>query len=363
MSFLDPATLRSLLADANPALSLYLSLDPARDVAEVANGLLRDLFDEAEAALAASGLDEARCQCVLQEARAAAASLDPAEHRPPGLAIFVGDHLRETILLPGPPERRVVLARHYHIKPLLPLLARDRRFRLLTITGRETHLYEATPYEWREARLDWMLPEVAAELDGGAAVAADREERRQTLLTQDLRRIVTAVARYLGSDPAPLLLAAEPETGGHFHKIAQPHLPQLEAATLALNPAAFSEADLHARVVDLITPQLEADVDAAIEQVNARLGTARGDVSLRLEEILAAAEQGRAEAVIVDRDAALWGRYGTEGGLTPHGTPAPGDEDLLNCAAVLTMRNGGRAYAVPRARIPRGMPAAATFRY
>jgi hypothetical protein len=44
-----------------------------------------------------------------------------------------------------------------------------------------------------------------------------------------------------------------------------------------------------------------------------------------------------------------------------------GDEDLLNRAAVVTLRLGGRAYAVPHTRLPLndklGTQAAALFRY
>jgi hypothetical protein len=40
-----------------------------------------------------------------------------------------------------------------------------------------------------------------------------------------------------------------------------------------------------------------------------------------------------------------------------------GGGDLLNLAALLAMRNGGRAYAVPRERIPRQVPATATLRF
>ena len=37
--------------------------------------------------------------------------------------------------------------------------------------------------------------------------------------------------------------------------------------------------------------------------------------------------------------------------------------DLLNQAAAVTLRHGGYAYALPRSRIPRAVPAAATLRF
>jgi hypothetical protein len=60
----------------------------------------------------------------------------------------------------------------------------------------------------------------------------------------------------------------------------------------------------------------------------------------------------------------LWGRFGPEqGNVVAHGSQAAGDEDLLNVAAVMTLRQGGRAFAIERSRIPRQSAVIATLRY
>lgn len=110
-------------------------------------------------------------------------------------------------------------------------------------------------------------------------------------------------------------------------------------------------------------PGLRAELDGVLEQINARLGTAEPTVAIRLEEILGAATEGRVDTVVVAEDETLWGRFEPGQALVAHGKPGPDDEDLLNQAALLTLRNGGRAFALPRERLPRQVPAAATLRF
>jgi hypothetical protein len=63
----------------------------------------------------------------------------------------------------------------------------------------------------------------------------------------------------------------------------------------------------------LIRPMLDADLNAVLDQVNARLGTAEPIVAIRLEEILTAGREGGIDSVVVARDEPLWGRL-TAGG-------------------------------------------------
>jgi hypothetical protein len=66
---------------------------------------------------------------------------------------------------------------------------------------------------------------------------------------------------------------------------------------------------------------------------------------------------------VVAEDETIWGHFSPDNTLTGHGSRGPHDEDLLNQAVVLAMRNGARAFAVPRERLPRQVPAAALLRY
>ena len=51
------------------------------------------------------------------------------------------------------------------------------------------------------------------------------------------------------------------------------------------------------------------------------------------------------------------------GQVAMHDQPQPGDEDLLDRAAVHTLLASGTVYAVPAAQVPGPGPAAALLRY
>jgi hypothetical protein len=57
-----------------------------------------------------------------------------------------------------------------------------------------------------------------------------------------------------------------------------------------------------------------------------------------------------------------WGRCGPHGtAVVTHGNKQPGDEDLLNVAAMHTLLRGGAAYAVPSDQMPGGGQLAAIY--
>ncbi len=60
-----------------------------------------------------------------------------------------------------------------------------------------------------------------------------------------------------------------------------------------------------------------------------------------------------------------WGRFEAQAGdVVVHESHEPGDQDLLDLAAVQTLMHAGRVYAVQAAQVPdSGNPAAAVFRY
>jgi hypothetical protein len=372
----------TLLARAACTVSVYLSNTPTDHDRRGPDARLRSLIQLAEDQLERRGMELRVRDVILDPLRQFAAGTDFARHRDPCLALFTRSEGAPdgevsdagapnegasatgmtTIALPWTRPDEVIVGPDFHIKPLLPILALDRRFNILALSKSNVRLLSATPFDWTAVPLDALPIEAQAELDSRpAADTASTDEARMALIVADPRRIAIAVKTALGDDPAPIVLVADPHVAGHFAKHAQ--LRGLHPAVLHLNPFALTEAELHGKVVELMQPDLQSELDGVLEQVNARLGTAEPTVAIRLEEILAAAQEGRVDTVVVAEDEALWGRFEPGQRLVAHGKPGPDDEDLLNQAAVLALRNGGRAFAVPRERLPRQAPAAAILRF
>ncbi len=363
----DGDRFRPLLEEQWPALSIYCSTDPDQRDVRAHEARLRQSLDEAERSLRALPDAEQAGGALMERARSVCASIDFAEHRDPCLVLLLSPQSAHLVSAPIGMDEGVQVARHFHLKPLLPFLTRNRHFHVLAVSAGNAKLFTATPFSWSERPLDQLPMDAEAEFDSlpasdfapGSGQSA--EDARKALMLEDMRRVAAAVRSALGTDPAPVVLAAEPNTAGHFPALA--HLPQILDEKLLLNPFAIPPAELHAKALGIMEPLLDQDAETVLDQVNARLGTAEPTVSLRLEEILMAAHEGRVDAVAVASDRLIWGRYEPGRTVEAHGHPVPGDEDLLNHAAVLSLRNGARAFSLPAARLPRQAPAAAIFHY
>ncbi len=355
-----PDTLRALLEPADPMLTVYVRFDPDQRDLRGPEADLRRLIAEAGAQLAEYGVSSEDRQALLAPLEELAPGL--ADHRDPGLAIFARGGSTEVVQLPEALPEMVVVGRHAHLKPLLPALARYRRYHILALSSARARLVTATPYSWEERRLEAVPAAQQAELDSlPAGDPAARDAERMRLITADPNRVAHAVRAALGQDAGPVVLVAEPQVAGHFIKGAA--LPGLLADSVAVNPFALADEELRSRALAVIEPVLRAEADAVLEQVQARLGTAERNVAIRLEEILAASMEGRVDAIVVASDETLWGRYTPGHVVAADGHRARGDEDLINMAAVQAMRTGARAFARPRAELPRQVPAAATLRF
>ena len=362
---IDADTFSRLLPPVICGISIYMPIDTEQRDPRAPDARLRGLIDQAAQILDRRGHEAAG---LLEPLRGFLATADFASHRDPGLALFVGEgsgeiggQVFEVVSLPVQPDEFVTVGPDFHVKPLLPLLAADRRFGILALSKANVRLLTATPFTWAEVPLETLPIEAQAELDSRRAAEAAATEVRKELLVSNPRYIATAVKAAIGEDPAPIVLVADPNVGSAF--LQDVSIRQLHPEPLHLNPFALSDQELHARVLEIMQPSLGSELDEMIDKVNARLGTAESTVAIRLEEILTAGREGRVDAVLVATDETLWGHPKPDGSVVAHGTASTDDEDLVNLAALLTLRQGGRAFACPRERIPRQSPAVATLRF
>lgn len=357
---IDNVTVRRLLEPADPAITLYVPLLPEQRDLRAQAALFQDLIEQARQMLERDGVDLRRREQLLEPVLKLAQETDLARHRDPTLAVFSCDEFTLAEPLPTPLPAFVSVAAEFHVKPMLPLLVRNRRFYILALSKAKVALYAASPFGCAQVPLEVLPPDAQAELDGlPAAEAGQMEARRQALLNESPKRICHAVKAALAGDQAPVVVVGDPQVAGHF--IAQANLPQLVLEPVAFNPFSCPPSMLVEKAMERIDPQQEPD--AATEQMQARFGSGDASVSLRLEEILSAAAEGRVDMLLVDQDETLWGQYTPGEIVSAHGHRAPHDEDLLNHAVVQTLRHGGRAYAQPRDRLPMPVPAAALLRF
>ena len=83
-----------------------------------------------------------------------------------------------------------------------------------------------------------------------------------------------------------------------------------------------------------------------------------------LEQVVIASADGRVDSLLVAVGVQKWGRFDMANRRVElHDDAAPGDEDLIDLAAILTLERSGSVFAVAPDYMPDHLPVAAVFRY
>ena len=128
------------------------------------------------------------------------------------------------------------------------------------------------------------------------------------------------------------------------------------------NPDHLRADELHERAWPLVEPFFRRAQQEAVARYRELVGT--GGTTSDLADGVAAAGQGRVEVLFVRIDEQRWGTFDpATGRIATNEEPRPGDEDLLNLAAVRTLLAGGTIYAVPSDAVPGGTSLAAILRF
>ena len=365
--------------DNAPAVSLYLPTHVAGREIRQDPIRLKNLLSSAAERLAATWR-RPEIEELLEPAGSLVGDEDFWRHQQQGLAVFLAPGFNRIHKLPVPVPEETFLADHFHIKPLLPLLEDAGLFWLLTISDKRTGLYRGSRWEFAEAR-EIDLPQGVGKIRGmtdyeetqyaspvgrrGTLAHAQSfgeapEELRKSELIEFLHRVAAAVQPRLKGNRAPVILAAHPEIQGHFREIAG--WKEIQSEGISENPDALTEDELHHRGYTLVEPKLAEGRAAGVDRLNASL--AAGKAATRPEEIVKAARYARVDTLFLTGDDHLWGRFDEpEDRVVAHGSAGEGDIDLLDYAALMTLRHGGAVMLVQREVLPPPGLSAAILRY
>ena len=187
------------------------------------------------------------------------------------------------------------------------------------------------------------------------------EELHKTQLTELLRRVAAAVEPIIRRQPAPVILAAEPKIQGHFRELAK--WKELLSDGILEFPDAMPAEDLHRKACAVFAPREEDARGEWLGRLRTLLGN-NGKATAQTEEIVKAARYGRVDRLFLCDGQPLWGFFDErDDRVVAHREPADGDDDLLDYAALMTLRQGGNVTLVDRTQLPPTGPAAAILRY
>ncbi len=365
--------------DARPAVSIYLPTHVAGREIRQDPIRLKNLLSSAAERLAATWR-RPEIEDFLGPAESLVGDEEFWRHQQQGLAVFLAPGFNRIHKLPIPVPGEILLGDHLHIKPLLPLLEDAGSFWLLTISAKRTRLYHGSRWEFAEdtaidlpqgvgkirAMTDYEETHYGSPVGRRGTFAHAQsfgeapEELRKTELIEFLHRIAAAVEPHLKGKPTPVILAAHPEIQGHFLQIAGSE--KIQPDGISENPDALTEDELHRRAYTLVEPKLAEARAAGLDRLNGLLPA--GKATTKPEEIVKAARYARVDILFLAGDDHLWGSFDeSQDRVVAHGSAVDGDIDLLDFAALMTLRQGGSVMLVARAALPPPGLSAAILRY
>jgi Bacterial archaeo-eukaryotic release factor family 3 len=379
-----------LVWDRPPAVSIYLPTHPAsREVRQDAIRL-RNLLGTAAKRMAAAARRVPETAELLEPARRLVDDEEFWRRQERGLALFLAPGFARVHKLPIEVPETLAVGRQLRIRPLLSLVDPAGRFWLLSVTAGRTRLWQGSRWSFAEFT-GVKLPQGIAAIEdetvyepAHAAAPTGRprrgpagrakaqvfgdapDELRKTELIELLRRIAAAAEPAVKRRPAPVILAATPEIQGNFREVSG--WKELLLEGILENPDAMAAEELHRRAWRLFAPLAEKGRAEALGRLHGLLAAGDGRAAVKPEEIVKAAHYGRVDQLFLDEGGApLWGRFvAAEDRVLAHGSPDQEDDDLLDYAATMTLRQGGKIILAERAQLPpdaAAAGAAAILRY
>lgn len=299
-----------------------------------------------------------------------------------GLALFAKENDTQVHFLPQSFAECVMVDNQFFIKPLLPLLAEDKEFFILTLSQNEVQLYradqekieeitppdlpqsiaEAMKYEDPEKRQQFHTstgsPQASAK-QPAAFHTHHPEEDKKSRLRRFFQQVDKSITAQLSGENLPLVLAGVDYLLPIYREINRYDMLLDEAIEGNLEKVADHE--LSQRSWEVVRRHFAQERQAALERFNALKGSDR--VSTDLAEIVAAAHYGRIDTLFAADDQEQWGTFDEQTGKIQQTESRAEQQELTNFASRHTLLNSGTAYVLPTADMPEKAPLAAIFRY
>lgn len=361
-----------------PAVSVFINtqrigIRPRRDQIK-----LKNLLSQAEKELSAQGYRSPEIAKLLEPAQDLLQNTMFWQHQGEGLALYFGPDLFLSYRLPFAIKDMVVASRHFHLKPLLPLLCGHWRFYLLALSQKQARLFQGSPYHLEEITsidLPQGIGEVAGEEPaktlnfyslgrGGKRIFHGHgglEEELKNRLKQYFQKVDRALNDFLAEKKAPLILASVDYFLPIYKKVNS--YSYLLDEVVSGNPDKIKPAKLHSQAWAIASPYFEKERERDRAEYKKLHGT--GQASNDVSEVVLAADQGRVKTLFVALGQERWGSFDAEKlqVTVMEDSPSPGSVDLLDLAAIRVFQHGQKVHAVNPDEMPDQSPLAAIFHY
>jgi hypothetical protein len=336
--------LRGLASAAPPCISIVLVESEARD-ARIA---FKDALAQVSAKLTAGASRRDKASLLDPLERAATDAIDSSKE--PATFIF----LRSPDVCKSFRTRYVVsepvsaVGECFQLRPLLALASKHLEFYILALKLNDTRIFKCTDEICEAARFPENAGTEAAGLVPGASQSSLRAEpvhdrdHPDDHLGRFYREIDRDVNALLKDGQPPLVVVGVEHEVALFHRLTT--YPACVKPGIRGLPGHLGQNEMYRQALELVRSVPIGSARRALAMFDKQIGT--GHASADAQEIIRAASTGRVEHLF----------------LLESGT-VPGEADLLDTAAIQTLRHGGDVQILPTASMPSGGAICAIFRY
>jgi Bacterial archaeo-eukaryotic release factor family 3 len=293
------------------------------------------------------------------------------------MILFRSPDLFQYYMLRGPVEEVHDVGDHFQVRPLLAAMTHEMRFHLLGLSRRHVRLFQCTQFraEQEAAHLPqnldaWLNTRQPDHVLDNRAVAGPSSGKKKGIMfgtSTDRERDPEYVAHFLAAvekevtahlhkDPAPLVLAGVEYELAIYQRLNS-YQRTLEQSVQG-SPDGMTNQALHERAMQVVLQSPSEPLKQALEDIRTHAGTNR--VATDKPAAIQAARLGHVLDFLIAEGAESWGVWNAE---TPGVTSGSKREELLNAAALQTLRHGGRAFVVKAPDMPVPAEVAAFLRF
>lgn len=358
-AFSDPAALVARLVRneaCEPSLSLFMPTLRRAGQSRQNRTQFKTLVRNAEAIMAFRQVEPAIARDLTLRLDSVAEDEALWTHPAEGLAVFISPSAGYIAGWPMALDESVVVDRRFHILPLLPQLEGDDTFYHLTLTHDIVHLMHGNRMGWEDMPLVLDSPSFRSHLGHFERSGRSGASARLTLghgkisdrdgyLEDYVRTVASAVDLQVRERDRPLVLSGDETMIGLFRKIADEK--HFHPILLAHHTNIFNESEAHRQALALLNPTFEEPIKKALARRDEKVSA--GKVLSGVESVVRAARAGLVDTLFVPEKAEAFGYFWPERdevrlGFVPESRSS---EDLINTAAVFTLRHGGKVFSLP----------------
>ncbi len=363
-------------------VSLYMPTEHKGQETEQNRIRYKNLLQEAEQRLLTKELRTPEVRQLLEPAQQLLEQPGFWRHQSHGLAVFLTADTFTYYRLPLSFNEYVVISDSFHIKPLLPFFACDGHFYILALSQKQVRLLEGTRRSVDEIELENLPTSLADTLQferfnkklqfhtststpisgerAGMFHGHDPSDEVKAKIQKWFHRIDDVLPSLLIGGQSPVVLAGV-DYLFPLYKQANTY-PHLVEEGIPGNPEELKPEDLHAKAWPIVEPVFQQAQENAAARYYQLSETEKSTTDVR--EAVLAAHHGRVADLFVPVNEQIWGLFEhDENRVQIHEEKQPGDQDLLDLAAIQTILNGGLVFAVEQDQVPNGQTLAAVLRY